>query len=113
MHLSLVHDGTPIADEETWIAAIQAHRDKTFELYSDLLAAKVAPEVARGVLPQSMYTEFIETGSLYAYARLCRLRLDPQAQREIQVYASALSEELATRFPVSWLALKKEWASSE
>lgn len=104
---------TPIADEETWIAAIQAHRDKTFELYSDLLAAKVAPEVARGVLPQSMYTEFIETGSLYAYARLCRLRLDPQAQREIQVYASALSEELATRFPVSWLALKKEWASSE
>ena len=96
---------TPIEDEATWIAAIKAHRDQTLDLYSQLLEAKVAPEVARGVLPQSMYTEFIETGSLYAYARLCRLRLDPQAQREIQVYAEALSDELEKRFPVSWAAL--------
>jgi thymidylate synthase (FAD) len=104
---------TPIDGEEAWIAVIQAHRDQTLELYADLLEAKVAPEVARGILPQSMYTEFIETGSLYAYARLCRLRLDPQAQREIQVYAEVLSEELEKRFPVSWAALKKEWSQSE
>jgi thymidylate synthase (FAD) len=74
--------------------------------YEQLLAAKVAPEVARGVLPQSMYTEFIETGSLAAYARLCRLRLDPQAQREIQVYAEAVSKALEAQFPVAWAALK-------
>ena len=100
-----------VSGEELWIAAIQAHCDQSLKLYGDLLEARVAPEVARGVLPQCMYTEFIETGSLYAYARLCRLRLDPQAQREIQVYAEALSEELGKRFPVSWAALKKEWSS--
>ena len=101
---------TPIAGETIWRAAIADHHDKSLELYNDLLKAGVAPEVARGVLPQSMYTEFIETGSLYAYARLCRLRLDPQAQREIQVFAEAVSCLLAEKFPVSWEALKKEWS---
>ena len=32
------------------------------DTYNKLLEAKVAPEVARMVLPQSMYTEFIEIG---------------------------------------------------
>jgi thymidylate synthase (FAD) len=96
---------TAISGEDVWLSAVKMHCDQSLKLYADLLDARVAPEVARGVLPQCMYTEFIETGSLYAYARLCRLRLDPQAQREIQVYAEALSEELAKRFPVSWAAL--------
>ena len=78
-----------------------------------LLQAKVAPEVARGVLPQSMYTEFIETGSLYAYARLCKLRLDPQAQAEIRVYAEAVSALLEDRFPASWKALMTSYTPSE
>ena len=53
--------------------------------YNALLSSNVAPEVARMVLPQTMYTEFIETASLYAYARLCKLRLDPHAQLEIRL----------------------------
>ena len=52
-----------------------------------------------------MYTEFIETASLAAYARLCGLRLDPHAQKEIRDYAEAVSELLADKFPVSWAAL--------
>lgn len=73
--------------------------------YYDLLAKGVAPEIARIILPQSMYTEFIETASLAAYARLCRLRLDPSAQKEIRDYAEAVSKHLARAFPVSWAAL--------
>jgi thymidylate synthase (FAD) len=73
--------------------------------YNSMLAANVAPEVARGVLPQSMYTEFIETGSLYAYARLCKLRLDPHAQLEIRLYADAIDKQMVVHFPVSWAAL--------
>ncbi len=65
----------------------------------------MAPEVARMVLPQSMYTEFVETGSLAAYARLCHLRLDPTAQKEIRDYANAVDVLLRERFPVSWAAL--------
>ena len=77
----------------------------TLNCYYNLLEAKVAPELARMILPQSMYTEFIETASLYAYARLCKLRLDPHAQKEIQVYAEALDTLLREKFPVSWAAL--------
>jgi thymidylate synthase (FAD) len=73
--------------------------------YDSLLEANVAPEMARAVLPQSMYTEFIETGSLAAYARLCGLRLDSHAQKEIQEFAQAIHDLLSPAFPVSWPAL--------
>jgi thymidylate synthase (FAD) len=75
--------------------------------YEKLLADGIAPEVARCVLPQSMYTEFIETGSLAAYARLCDLRLGADAQKEIRTYAGGLASLLTPRFPVSWSALTK------
>jgi len=78
---------------------------KAVELYESLLGAQIAPEVARCILPQSMYTEFIETGSLAAYARLCGLRRGPDAQKEIREYANGLSILLVPRFPVSWPAL--------
>ena len=95
----------PIENEEAMRGVVQNFQELAIRTYEELLAAGVAPEVARGVLPQSMYTEFIETGSLAAYARLCRLRLDPHAQREIQVYAAAVSDALAAKFPVAWAAL--------
>jgi thymidylate synthase (FAD) len=75
------------------------------DTYNKLLTENVAPEVARMVLPQSMYTEFIETASLFAYARLCKLRLGPDAQMEIRIYAKVLSDLLEKAFPVSWPAL--------
>lgn len=78
------------------------------EVYKVLLELDVAPELARIILPQSMYTEFIETGSLAAYARLCKLRLDPTAQKEIQLYAEAVSSILSEMFPVCWKALLEE-----
>ena len=77
----------------------------SLEAYDELLKLGVAPEIARTVLPQSMYTEFIETGSLAAYARLYKLRASPDAQREIQKYAHEIGELLAQAFPVSWKAL--------
>jgi thymidylate synthase (FAD) len=73
--------------------------------YNYLLNCNVAPEIARCILPQSMYTEFIETGSLAAYARLYKLRTSPDAQREIQAYANAIGNILSEKFPFSWTAL--------
>ena len=99
---------TPIETAAEVQEKIREFNEHSIGIYETLLELKLAPEVARGVLPQSMYTEFIETGSLSAYARLCALRTDPQAQVEIQVYARAVSELLETRFPVSWQALIKK-----
>ncbi len=88
-----------------WRTRIADFQGCAVELYENMIADGVAPEIARAVLPQSMYTEFIETGSLAAYSRLCGLRLSPDAQREIQTYATAVRELLMPRFPVSWQAL--------
>ena len=77
----------------------------SLEAYDELLKLGVAPEVARTILPQSMYTEFIETGSLAAYSRLYKLRTSPDAQREIQKYAHEIGKLIEEKFPVSWKAL--------
>jgi thymidylate synthase (FAD) len=98
-----------VASNEVLCASIKAHTETTIQLYNTLLSQKVAPEVARLVLPQSMYTEFIETASLAAYARLCGLRLDPHAQKEIQDFAAAVSEVLSAKFPISWKALTTKY----
>ena len=73
--------------------------------YTLLLGQGVCPEQARMVLPQSMMTEFIETGSLAAYARLVKLRTSPDAQKEIRDVAEMVAKALYKVFPVSWEAL--------
>jgi thymidylate synthase (FAD) len=52
------------------------------QAYQDLLAMGVAKEQARSVLPLSLETEFIWTGSLLAFFHMCDLRLKPDAQAE-------------------------------
>lgn len=75
------------------------------EIYNLLLREGVAPEQARAVLPQGTYTEWWWTGSLSAYARVCKLRGDTHAQWEVQQYASAISGIIAPLFPTAWRAL--------
>jgi thymidylate synthase (FAD) len=95
----------PVPEADAIVAELKVAADQSLALYKSLLGRGVAPEIARSVLPQGMYTEFIETASLAAYARLWSLRTDPGAQREIQAYARALESLLAPHFPVSWIAL--------
>ena len=90
------------------IAKMENHYTASLALYNDLLSFDVCPEQARAVLPQSMMTEFIETGSLAAYARLYKLRTDPTAQREIQELAACVGKLLAEKFPISWAALTSD-----
>jgi thymidylate synthase (FAD) len=97
----------PVEHAEDIVHEIKAVGSTSLFFYDSLLKRGVAPEIARSVLPQSMYTEFIETGSLAAYARLFGLRTDPGAQREIQAYARAIGGLLEPHFPVSWGALTK------
>ena len=96
---------TPVENSEELYGKIEECSRNCVHVYENLLKNGVAPEIARAVLPQSMYTEFIETGSLAAYARLYKLRTSPDAQREIQAYAKAIGELLSTKFPFSWAAL--------
>lgn len=77
-------------------------------LYEVMLRLGICPEQCRMILPQNMMTEFIETGSLAAYARLCKLRMGEDAQKEIREVSQMVSEALSKAFPVSWAALVEE-----
>ena len=50
--------------------------------YNDLIKAGVSKEQARTILPLNLNTTMIWTGSLYAFVRLCKQRLKPDAQFE-------------------------------
>lgn len=91
--------------QERFDRAAHDFYEEARRLYNHLLAAGCCPEQARMVLPQAMFTEFVETGSLFAYARLIRLRDHEHAQAETREYAVAVRELLTPRFPVSMAAL--------
>ena len=73
--------------------------------YKSLLQAGVAPEQARMVLPQSTMTEWYWSGSLDAFANMCRLRCAADTQAETRVVADDISKKMSELFPVSWRAL--------
>ena len=76
--------------------------------YEELLRKGVAPEQARMVLPQSMMTEWYWSGTLYAFARVCNLRLDKTAQLETQWVAQEISKQVKPHYPISWKHLTEE-----
>jgi len=78
---------------------------QAIEVYDQLLEAGVAPEQARFILPQGVYTEWWWTGSLSAYARVYKQRTDPHAQWEVQEYAKAIGEIIEPLFYESWSLL--------
>jgi thymidylate synthase (FAD) len=76
--------------------------------YDRLLKLKVCPEQARMVLPQNMMTSWFWSGSLYAFSRVCNLRLKEDAQKETRNVAQRISDHCAVEFPISWKNLVKE-----
>ena len=77
-------------------------------LYDRMIEAGVAPEQARMVLPQSTMTEWYWSGSLDAFAAMCKLRCASDTQYESRVVADAISQHMKELFPVSWEALLGE-----
>ena len=72
------------------------------DCYNRLLKLKVCPEQARMVLPQDMMTSWYWSGSVYAFSRVCNLRLKEDAQAETREVAQSISNHCAIEFPVSW-----------
>ncbi len=78
------------------------------QTYNNLLKEGVAPEMARMVLPQNLYTEWYWSGTLMAFARVCNLRCKPDTQKETQTIANMIDQECKDLFPNSWEALRND-----
>jgi len=84
-----------------------------FCVYQSMLDSGVAPEQARMVLPQSMYTEYYVTGSLAAWARAYCLRADLHAQKEIRDLAQMWQDTIGSikELEHSWAALTTDYTT--
>lgn len=76
--------------------------DTIVDNYEYLVSVGLAPEEARILLPQSMMTEWIWTGSIAAFQRVCRERLAPGAQGATREVAQMIDSALAQKHGSNW-----------
>jgi len=97
-------DMHPIANRY-WRSSFKTVYTMCMDAYDTAISGGMCPEQARFILPQGMEVSWYWTGSIAAYARFCKQRLDPHAQKEIQELSQEVSNIMAQLFPVSWEAL--------
>lgn len=87
---------------EWWTGILNDTIHKGVNNYKTAMLNGVAPEQARLFLPAyALYVRWRWTTSLQAVMHFLKLRDESHAQWEIQQYAKAVSEVVATKFPVS------------
>jgi len=96
------------SSDETIEYNIQGAIEFVTQTYNNLLSADVAPEMARMVLPQNLYTEWYWSGTLMAFARVCNLRCASDTQWETRQIADKIDSLGEEFFPVSWKELRKK-----
>lgn len=99
------YDGLYIAGATTF--SVEEMADMTKQMYNEMLAAGIAPEQARMVLPQNMMTTWVWTGSLLSFYQMYKLRAEAHAQREAQQFASMVKDTVRPLYPEAWDSLER------
>jgi thymidylate synthase (FAD) len=96
----------PLPDDvaEQVRADIEASYAESYRRYQEMLAANVAKEVARTVLPVGLYTEFYWSVNARSLMNFLSLRNAPTAQHEIRLYAEAAERHFEHAMPVTHAA---------
>tara|TARA_A100000164_G_scaffold358231_1_gene369686 strand:- start:157 stop:864 length:708 start_codon:yes stop_codon:yes gene_type:complete len=81
--------------------AISRYHKDCLKFFDELLAAGVCREQARGVLPQSLYTEYYATANLNNILKFIELRTHEGAQWEIQQLANSMLSIIQDLWPVT------------
>lgn len=94
-----VDDIDPYTTQDFQIKADQVY-ELSFKLYNEMLAAGVAKECAREVLPLSTPTRLYMNGTLRSWLHYCDLRCANGTQFEHQIIADECKELLKIHFPL-------------
>ena len=94
-----------IRGSDNYMEAAERYVRELNSLYNGMIQGGICAEQARMMLPQNTMTEWIWSGSLYAFARVCNLRLDSHTQKETQEIAKQISDYMIELFPESWNVL--------
>jgi thymidylate synthase (FAD) len=85
-------------------AAISSSVKQSIRMYERLIAGGVAKELARAVLPVSMYTQFYWTVNARSLMNFLSLRTHQTAQLEIRQYADDVERHFAEAMPMTYAA---------
>jgi thymidylate synthase (FAD) len=106
-------DGTPEQYELT-VAAIKESCEVAYGNYTKMLDAGVAREVARAVLPVTLYSSMYVTMNARALMNFLSLRTAREGshfpsypQREIEMVAEQMEAHFATLMPITYAAFEK------
>lgn len=97
-------------DEETnqkLVKQIDESCKESYKTYESLLEQGVSREMARMVLPQSMYTTFYWKIDLRNALHFCNLRNSSDSQFETMEVARAIEEIISKTNPISYKAFRK------
>ena len=94
-----VDDIDPYTTQDFQIKADQVY-ELSFKLYNEMLAAGVAKECAREVLPLSTPTRLYMNGTLRSWLHYCDLRCANGTQLEHQIIADECKELIKVHFPL-------------
>jgi len=84
------------------------NNERCYGLYQRLMEEGVAREIARSVLPLSMYTEWYWKIDLHNLLHFLKLRMDPHAQLEVRMYAEAMATWVKEHVPFAWEAFEND-----
>jgi len=101
--------GALIDGSKIWDSLVGQEARDTLLLYTGMIKQGVCPEQARMVLPQSTMTEWYWSGSLDAFADMCKLRCANDTQAETQEVAWGISFKMEELFPASWQELMEAY----
>ena len=105
-------DTLPLDVVRHWQAKIQTQLDAAHDLYRQLLAAGVAKECARAVLPQATTTTLYMTGNCRSWIHYIALRSQPGTQAEHRAVALKARAIFRTVFPTCGAVLDGlDWAT--
>jgi len=96
--------GGPVSEAIQTVADVAAKEiyENALTIYNTLLALGVAPEQARTLLPQGMMVSYIDTGSLFYWARVFNQRSAHGAQKDWLPLLEQINEIMMGVAPVCW-----------
>lgn len=92
------------------LGMIEHYSKESVQAYYQMIDARVAPEEARIVLPLNSVTHWIWSGSLMAFMRVVKQRVDSHAQGAAQEFGGKLLSILMDKFPESVKAFELDHA---
>ena len=100
-------DEVPTEIVERFLAFLKEDRDTAYTHYQSFLEDNVARELARIVLPLSLYSQFYWQMNLHNLFHFLRLRMDPHAQKEIRDFANQVALCTKAVAPMAWEAFEE------